>query len=36
MLQKKWNFEWAMDDEHKNLIVMEEAGMKVIDAKEWW
>lgn len=36
MLQKKWNFEWAMDDEHKNLIVMEEAGMKIIDAKEWW
>ncbi len=36
MLMKKWDFEWAMDDEDKNLVVMEKMGMKVIDAKVWW
>ena len=36
MLMKKWDFEWAMDDEDKNLVVMEKMGMKVIDAKAWW
>ncbi len=36
MLMKKYDFEWAMDDEDKNLLVMEEMGMKVIDAKKWW
>lgn len=36
MLMKKWDFEWAMDDEDKNLIVMEKMGMKVVDAKAWW
>jgi predicted secreted acid phosphatase len=36
MLQKKWDFEYAMDDEEKNLVVMEKMGMKVIDARAWW
>lgn len=37
MLKKKgYEFEWAMDDEDKNLIVMENHGMIAIDAKEWW
>lgn len=35
-LMKKYDFEWAMDDEDKNLVVMEKMGMKVIDAKGWW
>lgn len=37
MLKKKgYQFEWAMDDEDKNLVVMEGHGMKAIDAKAWW
>lgn len=36
MLMKKWDFEWAMDDESANLEVMERMGMKVLDAKMWW
>lgn len=35
-LSKKYDFEWAMDDENGNLEVMEKAGMKVVDAKMWW
>lgn len=35
-LSKKWAFEWAMEDEEKNMEVMKKAGMKVIDAKAWW
>jgi hydroxymethylpyrimidine pyrophosphatase-like HAD family hydrolase len=35
-LQKKYDFEWAMDDEDKNLEMMERMGMKVLDAKSWW
>lgn len=35
-LSKKWKFEWAMEDEEKNMEVMEKAGMKVVDAKVWW
>lgn len=36
MLMKKWDFEWAMDDESANLEMMERMGMKVLDAKVWW
>lgn len=36
MLMKKWDFEWAMDDEDANLEMMERMGMKTIDAKKWW
>jgi hydroxymethylpyrimidine pyrophosphatase-like HAD family hydrolase len=36
MLMKKYDFEWAMDDEDKNLEMMERMGMKVLDAKSWW
>lgn len=36
MLAKKWDFEWAMDDEDANLEMMERMGMEVIDAKVWW
>lgn len=36
MLMKKWDFEWAMDDEDANLEMMEKFGMKVLDAKKWW
>lgn len=36
MLMKKYDFEWAMDDENGNLEVMKKYGMKVIDAKGWW
>jgi predicted secreted acid phosphatase len=36
MLAKKYDFEWAMDDEDPNLEMMERMGMKVIDAKQWW
>lgn len=37
MLKKKgYEFEWAMDDEEKNLIMMEKHGMKVLDARKWW
>jgi FMN phosphatase YigB (HAD superfamily) len=36
MLMKKYDFEWAMDDEEKNLAMMERMGMKVLDAKSWW
>ena len=36
MLVKKYDFEYAMDDEDGNLEVMERYGMKVIDAKTWW
>ena len=35
-LSKKWAFEWAMEDEEKNMEVMKKAGMQVIDAKAWW
>ena len=35
-LSKKWAFEWAMEDEEKNMEVMKKAGMKVLDAKVWW
>lgn len=36
MLMKKWDFEWAMDDEDANLEVMRKYGMKTLDAKGWW
>ncbi len=36
MLMKKYDFEWAMEDEEKNMEVMRKAGMKVVDAKMWW
>ena len=36
MLMKKYDFEWAMDDEDGNLEIMKGFGMKVIDAKGWW
>lgn len=37
MLKKKgYEFEWAMDDEDKNLVVMEGHGIKVLDARVWW
>lgn len=36
MLMKKWDFEWAMDDEDANLEMMERMGMNVLDAKVWW
>lgn len=36
MLMKKYDFEWAMEDEEKNMEVMKKAGMKVIDPKGWW
>ena len=36
MLMKKYDFEWAMDDEDANLEMMERMGMKVLDAKSWW
>lgn len=36
MLAKKWDFEWAMDDESANLEMMERMGMKTIDARNWW
>ena len=32
MLAKKWDFEWALDDEDANLEMMERMGMKTIDA----
>lgn len=36
MLMKKWEFEWAMDDEEKNLTIMKKMGMKTLDARTWW
>ena len=36
MLMKKWDFEWAMDDEDNNLKMMKKMGIKVLDAKVWW
>mgnify|MGYP006285675941 CR=1 FL=1 len=36
LIKKGYVFEWAMDDEDKNLVVMENMGMKTIDAKVWW
>ena len=36
MLMKKYDFEWTMEDEEKNMEVMRRAGMKVIDARQWW
>jgi len=36
MLMKKYDFEWAMDDEDANLEMMASFGMCVIDAKGWW
>lgn len=35
-LMAKWDFHYAMDDEGKNLEMMEEFGIKIIDAKQWW
>lgn len=35
LIKKGYKFEWAMDDEEKNLKVMASFGMKVIDAKSW-
>jgi predicted secreted acid phosphatase len=36
LIKKGYEFEWAMDDEEKNLRMMEGFGMKVLDAKKWW
>ena len=36
MLQAKYDFVWAMDDEDANLAMMEGFGMNVLDAKKWW
>jgi len=36
LIKKGYEFEWAMDDEEKNLRIMESFGMKVLDAKKWW
>lgn len=36
LMKKGFEFEWAMDDEEKNLRVMEDFGMKAIDARVWW
>lgn len=36
LIKKGYEFEWAMDDEEKNLRMMESFGMKVLDAKKWW
>jgi predicted secreted acid phosphatase len=36
LIKKGYEFEWAMDDEEKNLRMMESFGMKVLDAKIWW
>lgn len=35
-LSKKWAFEYAMEDEEKNMEVMRKAGMEVVDARVWW
>ena len=35
-LSKKFNFVYAMEDEEKNMEVMEKAGMEVVDARVWW
>lgn len=36
LINKGYQFEWAMDDEEKNLVMMERHGMKVLDARLWW
>ena len=36
LLGKGWVFEYAIDDENENLVMMERMGMKVVDAKVWW
>lgn len=36
MLLKKYDLQWAMDDEDPNLEMMKGLGLNVIDAKVWW
>jgi hypothetical protein len=36
MLMKKYDLQWAMDDEDPNLEMMKSLGLNVIDAKVWW
>lgn len=36
MLQKKYDIQWAMEDEDLNLDIMKSLGLNVIDAKVWW
>lgn len=35
-LKKKFNLQFAMEDEEKNQEVMRMHGLTVIDAKKWW
>lgn len=36
MLLKKYDLQWAMEDEEPNQEMMKSLGLNVIDAKKWW
>jgi hypothetical protein len=36
MLLKKYDLQWAMEDEEPNQEMMRSLGLNVIDAKRWW
>lgn len=36
MLLKKYDLQWAMEDEEPNQEMMRSLGLNVIDAKKWW
>ena len=36
VLLKKYDIQWAMEDEDLNLDIMKSLGLNVIDAKVWW
>ena len=36
MLLKKYDLQWAMEDEEPNQEMMRSLGLNVIDAKVWW
>lgn len=36
MLLKKYDLQWAMEDESENQEMMRSFGINIIDAKKWW